>query len=325
MRLTPARLIFGALLLTCLPGVLLLAQKRGKSPVRRAQTPEFQQATNNVFYADLFGEGSPLSGERPANAGAAAVAPPTSNGGGGGTAPASSAGGVFAWTKVISAATIEDEIKALKLELDKDVTRPSSFTGGGNRKCRTHFSILAMLFAIVGEYDGDVRWKEFGPAARDIFARVAANCKTNTRTVFDESKKRKDELQDLIGGGGLSAKDGEAAADWSKVADRSPLMKKIDQIMKEKLQPWTANANDFKANSGEIVHQAEIIAAVAEVLTREGMEDAGDEDYDGFSIRMRDASRQIVDAVKLKNDENARKAVGEIMKSCSECHESYRG
>ena len=40
---------------------------------------------------------------------------------------------------------------------------------------------------------------------------------------------------------------------------------------------------------------------------------------------MRDASRQVVDAVKLKNEDNARKAVGEIMKACSECHESYRG
>ena len=325
MRLTPARLFVAAIFLSCLPGMLLLAQKRGKKPVRRAQTPaEFKQASN-VFYADLFGEGSPLSGERPANTGAAPAPMATGNGGGGAPAQGTASGGVFAWGKIISATTIEDEIKALKLELDKDVTRPSSFTGGGNRKCRTHFSILAMLFAIVGEYDGDVRWKEFGPAARDIFARVAGNCKTNTRTVFDESKKRKDELQDLIGGGGLSTKNGEAAADWSKVADRSPLMKKIDQIMKEKLQPWTANASDFKANSSEILHQAEIVAAVGEVLTKEGMEDAGDEDYDGFSIRMRDASRQIVDAVKLKNDENARKAVGEIMKSCSECHESYRG
>lgn len=325
MRLTPARLILAAFLVLCLPGVLLIAQKRGKKPVRRAQTPEFNQAANNVFYADLFGDGSPLSGERPANTGAAPAPMATNNGGGTTPAPSASGGGVFAWGKIISPTTIEDEIKALKLELDKDVTRPSSFTGGGNRKCRTHFSILAMLFAIVGEYDGDVRWKEYGPAARDIFARVAGNCKTNTRTVFDESKKRKDELQDLIGGGGLSTKNGEAAADWSKVADRAPLMKKIDQIMKEKLQPWTANAADFKANSGEILHQAELVAAVGEVLTREGMEDAGDEDYDGFSIRMRDASRQIVDAVKLKNDENARKAVGEIMKSCSECHESYRG
>ena len=41
--------------------------------------------------------------------------------------------------------------------------------------------------------------------------------------------------------------------------------------------------------------------------------------------QMKKSARNIVDAVKLKNDEAARKAVGEINKACSNCHEDYRG
>ena len=73
------------------------------------------------------------------------------------------------------------------------------------------------------------------------------------------------------------------------------------------------------------LHEAEMVAVMAEVLCKAGMEDADDETYTGFAQQMKKSARNIVDAVKLKNDEAARKAVGEINKACSNCHEDYRG
>ena len=73
------------------------------------------------------------------------------------------------------------------------------------------------------------------------------------------------------------------------------------------------------------MHDAEIVAFLSEILVKEGMEDADDEDYASYAERMKKASRDIVDAVKLSNHEAARKAVGEISKACTECHEGYRG
>ena len=43
-----------------------------------------------------------------------------------------------------------------------------------------------------------------------------------------------------------------------------------------------------------------------------------------FSNAMKAAARDIVDAVKLNDAERASKAVSEISKACTECHEYYR-
>lgn len=117
----------------------------------------------------------------------------------------------------------------------------------------------------------------------------------------------------------------EKAAKWVTVCDRSPLMQRLEYAIQQNLQPMTASKSEFAAQSDVILHEAEMVAVMAEVLCKAGMEDADDDTYTGFSQRMKKSARDIVDAVKLNNDEAARKAVGEINKACSECHENYRG
>ena len=144
-----------------------LAQDRAKSPKRRARRPVFDaQEVDRIFFNDLYAE---LVGDRPANISIASTpttAGPATSGDGG---AASSAGATGNWAQLISATTIEDEIKALKMQVDKDVTTISDFAGRGYKVCRTHFSSLAALFNVIHEYDGDVRWKKQARAARDLF------------------------------------------------------------------------------------------------------------------------------------------------------------
>ncbi len=182
-----------------------------------------------------------------------------------------------------------------------------------------------MLFSIVGEYDGDVRWKKQGPIARDLFARTAANAKVGTPQVYKEAKMRRDDLTDLVGGNSLSGEAGEAAADWSQVCDRAPLMKHLEISQQERLMPWTASAGEFKNKAEELTHEAELLAAISEVLVKEGMEDGDDEDYAAFCTKMKDAALEIISAVKTGDQEAASKAVGAIGQACDECHENYRG
>jgi cytochrome c556 len=54
------------------------------------------------------------------------------------------------------------------------------------------------------------------------------------------------------------------------------------------------------------------------------MADADAEEYQQFCNRLRDAAKEIADAVKTKNFDQASKAAAEIGKSCVECHENYR-
>ena len=111
---------------------------------------------------------------------------------------------------------------------------------------------------------------------------------------------------------------------WKKVTDRPPLMSRLEKAQQQGIAPGIANAADFKKNSDKILHEAQIVAVLAEVIQREGFEYADDETYLGFAKQMRDQAREVANAVKLKNYDAARKAAGQIDKACSSCHEGYR-
>ena len=308
-------------LITALPAIVLLAQTKAPKP-KRAAPPKFNKT--EPFYADAFKEA--LVGERPADLNkAAAVAASSSNAvtSAAAATPTSAAGS--GWSRLISATTIEDTIKALKLQVDKEITTPSDFAGKGHKLARRDYSLLAMLFGIAGEYDGDVRWKKDAPAARDAFARSAANFKVGTSQAFQEAKLRKDELSDLVGGGSpFAGKVADAKAPWAAVAGRAPLMQYLEAAWDPRLKPALADKGQFTAKADAVLKDAELFAAIGEVLAKEGMPDADSDEYKAFAARLRDGGKQILDAVKLKNYEQASAASAAIGKACAECHENYR-
>jgi len=184
---------------------------------------------------------------------------------------------------------------------------------------------LAMLFGIAGEYDGDVRWKKDAPVARDAFARSAANFKVATDQAFNEAKARKEELSELVGGSSpFGGKSAEPKAAWGQVADRAPLMQYLESAWEPRLKPLLSDKGQFTSASDRILRDAELFAAVGSVLAKEGMKDAGDAEYQAFCNRLRDAAKQIIDAVKQKDFDSASKAGSTIGKACTECHENYR-
>lgn len=322
------RLIAIGLALTAFAaGPFLFAQTKGKKPIRRAQAPKIESRPE-LFFPDAFKEA--LVGTRPANlsqpaanvaaSGGTTVTPST-----GGTSGSDASTAGSGWSAIISAATVEDAIKSLKLQVDADVTTPSDYAGKGYKVARRDFSVLAMLFAIAGEYDGDVRWKKDAPAARDVLARTAANSKVGTQQVFNEAKLRKQELQDLVGGQSpFEGKEAEIKATWANVCNRAPLMQHLETIFEPRVKAAVASEGAFKSEIDKLAHDAEIIAAIGSVLAKEGMSDADSDEYKAFCDVLRQSGREIVEACKNKNYDAASSAVSAIGKSCNDCHESYR-
>lgn len=297
----------------------VIASGQGRKAANRAKLPSFDSAkTDRIFFPDVFAR---LEGERPANPNEQVAQTPSGGTPARADAPASES---YAWSKIISSGTIENEVKAIKMATDKNITTPPDFAGRGYKEVRRDFSVLALLFAIVNEYDGDVRFKRDAAVARDIFARTASNAKAGNNNVYMESKKRKDELMDLINGAALTDKAETEENDWTRIADRSPLMQRLEAAQEKKLAKWTANADSFSDEIEGVMHEAEMIAAIAETLTREGMEDGDDETYAGFANLMKRSALDVVAAVRSNNAADARKATGEIAKACSDCHDNYR-
>ncbi len=307
------------LALFVLPAMLVFAQ--GKPKVKRVKLPDFKerQDLKSIFFDNPQAR---LDGPRQINTVPMQTGSPTNLAGP--TDGKEGGASVGAWASLISNVTLEDEIKATKLEVDKVVGVPGKFKGGDYQSARLYFSTLAAMFGVIAEYDGDVRWKKQALGARDAFGKVAANCKVGTDASYNESKLRKADLEDLVGGASPDLKPNPDDFTWGKLIDRSPVMQRLEIALNERLKPWTADATTFEDNVEKVFHEAEIVAALSEMLLKPEMEDGEDEDYMNFSNSMKAAAREIADAVKLNDADRASKAVGEISKACTECHEYYR-
>ena len=295
-----------------------VAQENAKQPVKRAKRPTFSaREVDSTYFKNLFKEA--LVGERPV-LGTQVATPGDATGGGEATA----AGNGRDWSSIIAPEMIENEIKSLKLLMDQTVTTPVKFAGGGYQDARRQFSELAMLFAIINEHNVDVRWKADSASLRDAFARSAANSKTGSQQTYQEAKQRKQDLSDIVGGNSFAGTQAtEQENDWANICDRSPLMERLEEAI-GLVKPAIANEAVFQSEVDVLRQEASLIAAMAEVLSLEGMDDAIEEDYTQYAFEMRDGAIEIVEAVKLQNYDKAVAGMGAITKACSNCHDEWQ-
>jgi hypothetical protein len=229
------------------------------------------------------------------------------------------------WSKLIDAETIEAEIKRLGQAVAGDVATASKFKAGAYKDCRRHFSLLAVLFAIAAEHDGDVRWSDVAPALRERFARAGKNCKVGTDQTYHEASQRSDDLAELIRGSRPPTGAVERMADWAQVADRAPLMQRLAMAHDERLTKWLANERQFARYRDEVRHEAQLAAALADVIGREGFEYWDDAEYAQYARQLRQAVSEIAKAAEMENFDQARQAIGRATNTCNSCHEGYRG
>jgi len=303
-----------------LAAALSASAQPGKKP-KRARLPKATDFRAGIFFQDAFREG--LVGTRPAQLGV--VASNSANSGNSAT-PVQSNSSALKWSEFVSSQTLEDEVKLLQMGLQKSVTTPGRFSGGGYREVRKQFTELATLFAVIQDYDGRVRWKQQAAQARDGFARAAANAKVTSTQAFNDAKQRKMDCEELVRGGTLtSSRPASPENNWENICDRAPLMQKFTGSFDEGLMIWTSNATELEKNLANIKREAELLRLFAKVLTQEGMEDAGDDDYEAYCHQLGDAADAVLQAVIDKDFKAARVATSLVGKSCADCHEDYRG
>jgi hypothetical protein len=334
-RLYQAIGVSGLLLLLIFQSTIF-AQQFGKK-IRRATAPKLNSEKSDLYFenlADAFADKAPSAadlanaGKSPANTGTktAASSSMQKSSSPSSASEESSSGGDKAegWAALISAATLEDEVKQAKQRLDQIVTTPSKFAGGGFTEARLQFTELTILFGIIADYPSQVRWQKSALLARDAFAKIAANAKVGSTQAYNEAKTRLAELGDLLNGTELAGEASEEAKGWETLVDRAVMMQLFEVAYTQNLQTMTANANAFKENSEEVLRFSELLAAYTDVLNKEGMADADDPDYRAHSDKMLADAIAVAQAVKTDNADGARQAVAQIGASCTNCHNAYR-
>ena len=290
---------------------------------KRVKPPDWRSIdVSDIFFDDAHREA--LQGERPPHLlgkqkrTSAMYVPPSTNGG------AKQSADQFPWPSIISNETIEDEVKRLAKRLDKSVAQPATFAAGGHRQARQQFSTLAVLFSIIHEYDGTIRWKSYAAAARDRFAYVGSITKVGTVQAYRAARESKAELAGLIRGSRVT-KEPVARQPWTELLDRGPLMQRLEHAHQGTIEPALASAAEMRSQAQALLHEAEIAAALAQILVYEGLDEWDEPQYARYCEQLKQGAAAVIQAVKQNDYDSAVNASGVISKSCSNCHESYRG
>lgn len=313
----------GVLSLALITGVLLGQGATPKSSGKRKPPPtKFSQETEDAFFPDVVKEVGPgrPGGGRPTGGGNSGGAPMNNSAGG-----SEEDGGGNGWSGVVSAETLETEIKNGILAVGPTLESPAKFNTG-HRTTREVYSSMALAFAIIADYDKTVRFKDQAAHLRDALWKSANNCKVNSTGAFQEAKKRLDELERLRNGESIELEgEAEKTTAFANVADRRELMKRMETAFDKKLKPYTSNATEFQANAEEGLMQAEFLMLIAKVMQHQSYEYADAEDYLGWAKDLEKGAAELKAAVQQNNLQAAQAAAGVVTKACSNCHENYRG
>ena len=310
------------LIASLLVGGLAANAWAGEEGKRRAKPPEWPRDVQKVFFDDAR---QALVGSRPDYAGAAKIAASQPSGASSSGDSAEADGAGYAWSELIDIDTLESEIKRTGKLLPPLLTTPSVFKGGGYRDCRDQFSWLAVLFALSADHDDQARWQSVADGLSQLYARAGFNCKVGTDQSFREAELRAQDLADLVRGDRPSVPPvREEKATWDQVADLSPLMRRMEQGIDERIAPQAADARSLKTNADDLRHEAQLLAVLAEIIGQEGFDYEEDETYLGYSHALRDASLKLSQATDREDFAAARQALGNMRKACSDCHDEYR-
>ncbi len=292
---------------------------------RRARPPRPNpERYEGVFYKDVV---AALQGARPRVGELAGLQPANKSTAGGATTesnPGSESGSGKKWTNLTAAVHLEDEIKRLKMRYDSVVTTPGRFNGGDFQQAREELAMLATFFAVITEFDEDIRFREDAAIARDLMSRAIVGVSSGAGDAFNIAKQRQADLQDIVSGSGLNRSAPTDPNDWSIITTRSAIMNYLEEVLGEPLQSGTNNADDFGPASDDLARAAAMVAVLGQVLTEPGMDEADDEDYNAFSRQMTQAALDLQQAIEQQDAAAARLAVGAISQSCEACHNDYR-
>jgi hypothetical protein len=332
MRAMQRNRLFVSAVLVLTASAVALAQSQSKRPALNKQSgarpPVWSKSVLDVFFPDARQElGDPAA--RIANRPSATPLTPASPSTPAPAAVTTDAGGL-AWSKLISAATLEDEIKASVNLVAADLQTPSKFKGGGNENTRTNYTELAVLFGVIGQYDGDVRWKDKAAGMREAFGAAADSCKVATDAALKKAKEQHESLKELVQGGNVAVPTAEAAPKWGELVDLPPLMRRLDLVREERLQPWSSSQGEMTSHQEDLVQEAEILAVLAEVLKDEDVrktwdaEKGADPAFGQYADELQQHALAVAAAAREKDLAKLQAGVGAISQTCDKCHGDFQ-
>ncbi len=278
-------------------------------PAERAAPPTWSDADLEPFFPDAR---EALVGERPAATTSVVNAE-----------PADAAAAKIEWSRLVDADALATEVKRIAARLVDSLESPTAYRSGGYHQCRLALGDLAVVMAVIDQYDGDVRWIEDAAEMRDEASRVAKLCRVGGAAEYPEAVRVRDQLNELIRGERLAGDPRPEFESWSSLVHHPLLMARLERLMRDEVDQRLSNADAFARSAADVRHGAMMAAVLAEVIHQPAYDFWDDATYVEYAKELQAHALELSAAAADGDYESARGAAGEMRNTCAKCHDGY--
>ncbi len=303
---------------TMLPRWVALAQNM-ESASSRTDVPDWSKIdTSEIFFEDVFRDA--FDGQWPPELLADPESPIATES----VVAASRSKRQFAWSRAVSDELLIDEIKRINIELNRNTRTKSSFDRYGSDQARANLTILAVIFRVISEWDGEIR---FQADSRQISRFLTDEIRQMTAAnSFEIARTVSAQLSDMVAGNHFAAVQHPEPAreDWQRYVDRSELMIRLESAIETNVDGGLQSAASMKAQQHDLCREVNLATALFGAMCRPGALDAEDWRYVEYC---KSAARQTIhlrSAIAGNRLEEARHSLENLRQSCVDCHDQFR-
>ncbi|WP_145033807.1 hypothetical protein [Caulifigura coniformis] len=233
----------------------------------------------------------------------------------------STGGGAVDWQQLAPMAAIVDEVKQIRVRLEKNLLKVGDFNKN-TAVIGQDGALLAAIGSVVAKHPGEVNWKDKANFIRDLGYQISVKAEGSGSKPFNATKTPFEDVKRLLDG---ESPTGTAKDDvpLAEVADRAALMAKLNA----KYEAVKSNVNTaarLKEEKDKVLGDLAIMNLMMTVMADPSYDQADDPRYAGYVQTMLADQKAAIDAAGSENFDAYSAAIGKINNTCNECHMIFR-
>lgn len=239
------------------------------------------------------------------------------------TAAPPAAGGEDSWAALITAATIDEEVKSIRNFLNENVHSVGTFNSS-MLMIPPKAAALGAIAGIVMEHPESVPWKDDAKYVRDLAKKM--NSSALQRGAKDQ--KRIEELYDAVDATLSRSKpagleEPPESDSFAEVAEMRLLMMRMEEAEKRlKTEAGTEGAMGEKKSM--VAHEASMMAVMAKIVALPAYGYGDDAKFTGYAKEVLKASQDIKTAAESGDFAGYESALTRVSTTCSNCHSDFK-
>jgi hypothetical protein len=239
------------------------------------------------------------------------------------TASAPAAGGEDSWGTLITAATIDEEVKSIRNFLNENVHSVGTFNSS-MLMIPPKAAALGAVAEIVMEHPEAVPWKDDAKYVRDLAKKM--NSSALQRGAKDQ--KRIEELYDAVDATLSRSKpagleEPPESDSFAEVAEMRLLMMRMEEAEK-RLKTEAGNESTMNEKKAMVAHEASMLAVMAKIVAMPGYGYGDDAKFTGYAKEVLKASQDAKTAAESGDFAAYESALTRVSTTCSNCHSDFK-